>query len=116
MKNLFIILLFAAVFSGTYAKTQDRMKDSCTSAEEDFIVACMEKEASSFADIMKDCSVPEVIIIDQHDKIFSQGNKDNEVIKKFIIVSDFLTEVQGTKYYKMNAMNPVIEWTGIAGK
>lgn len=116
MKNLFIIFLFAALFSSSYANTQDRMKDPCTSAEEDFISACVENETSCFANNIEGCCVPEVIIIDQHDEIFSKGERDNEVIKSFIVLSDFLTEVQGTEYYKMNIPNPAHEMSGIAQK
>lgn len=116
MKNLFIILLFAAWFSPSYANTQDRMKDPCTSAEEDFISACMEKETICFANSIAGCCVPEVIIIDEHDKIFSKGERENEVIKRFILISDYLTEVQGTEYYRMNAFNPEVELTGVVQK
>lgn len=116
MKNLFIILLFAAMFSPSHANTQDRMKDPCTSAEEDFITACAEKESIYFTNSISGCCDPEVIIIDQHNEIFSKGERDNEVIKRFILISDFLTEVQGTEYYRMNTLNPIFEMTGIAQK
>jgi hypothetical protein len=116
MKNLFIIILFAALFSPSYANTQDRMKDPGTSAEEDFISACTEKEAICFANSISGCCVPEVIIIDEHDEIFSKGERENEVIKRFILISDYLTEVQGTEYYRMNTLNPAVEMTGVAQK
>ena len=116
MKNLLTIFLLAAMFSGSYANTQDRMKDSCTSAEEDFISVCIEKEAIYISNEITRCCIPEVIIIDQNDEIFSKGDRDNEIIKNFMIISDFLTEVQGTAYYRMNTMNTVFELAGITKK
>lgn len=116
MKNLIIILLFAVSFSGSYANTGDNKKEAYTSAEEDFISVCVEKEAICFSNDKTGCCVPEVIIIDQHDEIFSKGDKNNEIIKKFMIISDFLTEVQGTAYFRMNTMNPVVEMAEIAQK
>ncbi len=104
MKNLLIILLTAVTIGVAYANTTDKMKDTCTSAEEDFISACIEKETACFSNNKTGCCVPEVIIIDQHDEIFSKGDRDNNVIKRFMLISDFLTEVQGTVYYRMNTM------------
>lgn len=116
MKNLFIIILTAATISVAYSKTTDKTSESYTSAEQDFISACIEKETTCFSDEKTGCCIPEVIVIDQNDQIFSKGDKNNEVIKRFILISDFLTEVQGTDYYRINTMTPAIKMTEIVQK
>jgi len=108
MKKLLIILLTTASFSLSLANTNDRQKDdeNFTAAEEDFIVACVEKEIECFAKENATCCIPEVVIIDQNDQILAKGDRDNPIIKNFIVVSDYLTKAQSTDYFRMNIITP----------
>jgi hypothetical protein len=118
MKKLIIIIFAAASFSFSYADTNDRNKnqEKYTAAEQDFIQACIEKKADCFTKAKEGCCFPEVVIIDQNDRIFAKGDLDNPVIKNFIIVSDFLTGVLGTEYYRMSMITPTFGVTPIASR
>ena len=93
----------AATISTSCAFSTDGNRGSYTAAEEDFISACLENNTDLFAGIEKECCSPEVIIVDLNGDIFAKGDQENEVIKNFIKTSDFLTEVQGTSYFRINA-------------
>ncbi|MBR9997998.1 MAG: hypothetical protein KFF73_03460 [Cyclobacteriaceae bacterium] len=102
MKNLILTILTAATVSTSCAFTIDRNKGSYTAAEEDFITACTEKNKDCYSIGEKECSIPEIIIVEENGCIFAKGNRNNEIIKNFMMVADFLTDVQGTAYFQMN--------------
>ena len=111
MKNLILIVLSAAAISTSCAFSTDGNRGSYTAAEEDFISACLGNNTELFAGIEKECISPEVIIVDLNGDIFARGDHENEIIKNFIKTSDYLTEVQGTTYYRINSksFNTVME-------
>lgn len=52
---------------------------------------------------------PEVMIFDFMDNLILQGNADDELIKKVLRCSDYLSTVTGTDMYKMNTEVPIFK-------
>lgn len=102
MRNLLLTVFAAVLISTSCAFTTDRNRGSYSAAEEDFVIACREKTPDCIADADNECCFPEVIIVSQDGDIFAKGDHDNEIIKKFIAVADYLTNAQGTAYFLMN--------------
>lgn len=102
MRTLIVTVLAAVLISTSCAFTSDRNRGSYSAAEEDFVAACREKTQDCTADVNNECCFPEVIIVNQDGDVFVSGDHNNEIILKFITVSDYLTNVQGTAYFLMN--------------
>jgi hypothetical protein len=102
MRTLILTTVTAVLVTTSCAFTTDQNGGSYTAAEEDFISACKERGLDSFSGNENESFYPEVIIVDQKGHIYAIGNHKNEIINKFIAVSDFLTEVQDTAYFLMN--------------
>ena len=105
MRNLILTVLAAVLISTSCAFTSDRNRGSYSAAEEDFVTACREKNPDSNADVENECCFPEVIIVNQDGNVFVSGDHNNEIIQKFVTVSDYLTDVQGTAYFLMDTQN-----------
>lgn len=105
MRNLILTVLAAVLISTSCAFTSDRNRGSVSAAEEDFVTACREKLLDCNAGVEIACYSPEVIIVNQEGNVFVSGDHSNEIIQKFITVSDYLTDVQGTAYFLMNSQN-----------
>jgi hypothetical protein len=101
MKTIIATILAAASLSISSGYTIDR---GHTAAEEDFISACREKSDDCYADAVTDCCFPEVVIFDQQGNLFAKGDHHNAVIINLIATADFLTDVQGTAYFRLSAL------------
>ncbi len=109
MKNLIYLILFSATLSIAIADPADTSQNNkqLTTAEEEFIVECKLTLSDCYATDKEKCCFPEVIIIDQNDQILAKGERENQIIKNFIFDSDYLTEIQGTEYYRLTIILPI---------
>jgi len=108
MKNLLFLIILTTATSISLADPADKGENNkqLTTAEEEFVIQCKAEYTDCFATDKEKCCFPEVIIIDQNDQIFARGERKNEIIKKFVLDSDYLTEIQGTEYFRLNIITP----------
>ena len=58
-------------------------------------------------DIVNTEAGPEIMIFDFMDNLIFEGEQNNETVNSVLRCSDFLTEVSGTRMYKMNVERPI---------
>lgn len=110
MKTL--ILTFAASILLAGISLAEEKKDptkELSTAETEFITQCEEliKKCQENIAYEKTCS-PEVVIINEENICFMAGDSEDLHIKRLKLESDYLTEVHGTSFYKINRHAPSI--------
>ncbi len=103
MKRFLITSIFAAaVITYALGGTQHQMKNkkNISMAEQDFN-DCAGNRPESRYDINNNFYFPEIIIIDFLGNKLACGDRDNEIIREMIKMSDYIAEIHETYYYRM---------------
>ena len=111
MKTLLLTFAASILIAGLSMAEEKKEKSSeLSTAEIEFINQCEElmKNCQKSIELEGICN-PEIVIINENDICFMTGSKEDIHISRLILESDFLTEVHGTSFYKIDRHVPSMD-------